>query len=65
MFGFSFWADAESVSENGLISGISNVSGMLNTSGSVWVPNVIDFFGSGFIFVGRVCVSLLDVFGFR
>ena len=61
-FVFSFLAGAESVpeSEKGVIIGILKFSGICITCGSVSVPSVTEFFLGG-----RVCVSVLCVFGFR
>ena len=57
-----FLADAES---SEFMNGNSNVFGMFNTGGSVWIAIVTDVFVSGFTLVGRVWVSLVNVFGFR
>ena len=46
---FSFLAGAGSVSESekGLIRGISKISGIIITGGSVWVPSVTEIFLGG------------------
>ena len=58
---FCFLMGSGSVSESvrGLISGMSKISGMHITGGSVCVSIVAKFFCSCLIFGGRVCVSLL------